>query len=113
MARPSGLDPERLSIANQFRDRRDTIYDLTCGPLWLSLRIGPTADTEPSGYRASASDGHRGRLEPAPITAVGSTRLAVLEAVGAEWEGSHEARGLPRVDWADVRRALEDVRAFR
>lgn len=113
MARPSGLDPERLSIANQFRDRRDTIYDLTCGPLWLSLRIGPTADTEPSGYRASATDGHAGRLEAVSITAVGTTRLAVLEAVGLEWEGAREARGLPRVDWADVRRALEDVRAFR
>jgi hypothetical protein len=100
--------PGSVRITNQFRQRKNMVYELRNegGKLILWIRARDSAE-DPSEFCLEARVGTGD--EVATITEWGMTKVAALRAVASAWSAQSE---LAIFDWVAVEGALTAVRAI-
>jgi hypothetical protein len=106
-----GTKADAAKITDQFRSRSGFVYDLRCDGANLTLFIAPAEEpNDAGGWKVEARASHS--PEMVVIAKHGMTPRGALRAVARWWRSKERERGVPKVDWEAVEKALTQARAL-
>jgi hypothetical protein len=110
--KPSGAakGPPAISITQQYRERHNMTYELSCAGEALVLRVFFPPEVGPAEWRIEARG--KGCGEAVVIDRVAATRELAFQAICGAWPTASLPTSGASYDWEGVTQVLRSVRAL-